>query len=227
MEGDDVGRVQEFVQFDEPDICFALHGERCRGFRRHERVMRDDLHPQGPGFHRHAPADVSQADQAQGLAPQTMYRQQFIGRPPVPFSPAHQPVRRRYLARGCKQQRQRVLRDFLQAEVRHVGHTEAQLGGGLEVHRVQADAGSNHPHRLIHLGEEFAGKANPTGDQDGGLTGQTQALLLVVYFRQAEHASGAADHLRIKTSKGVEIPLGPQDQTGSVLVLVRHTFLTV
>ncbi|HEX5827613.1 MAG TPA: hypothetical protein VFY23_08845 [Candidatus Limnocylindrales bacterium] len=130
VDGDDVRTGHDLVEAHE------LDAERVRLLGGDERVRADDRHLHRPGPDGDRLADLAQADDAEGLAPQLVPRELAA----LPLARLHRGVRLRRVACEPEHQRDRVLRGRDRVARRGVHDGDPRSGGGVEVHVVHADA---------------------------------------------------------------------------------------
>ena len=146
VERHDVGLREQLVQ------RHRRHPQLGSALRRHERVEREQRDVPRAQARGHARADLAEADQPHGLALELRADELRA----LPFPGLQRSLCLGDLAQEREEDRDRVLRRGDDVPGRSVDDEDAALGGGLDVHVVEADARAPDHAQLLPRGEELA-----------------------------------------------------------------------
>ncbi len=165
MQGDVIGCGENIFQRGQLDLRLARH------FRRHERIVRHQLHAEGACPARYLDADAAEAHDPEGFAAQLGALQRFL----FPLAGVHQRVGAAEVTRHGQRHRHGVLGDRHGVGARRVHDRDAEARRGLQVHVVHADAGAPDDAQLLRVlqqgGVRLHGGAHDQRVGIGDLTG--------------------------------------------------------
>ena len=138
VEGHEVGHLDQPLERQEVDA------QVLGPLRRHERVVRHQLHAEAEGALRHQLADAAQADDAEGLAGQL----DALPLRPLPAAGDQRGVGLGHVAGLGEQHGHGVLGGGEDVGLGGVDDHDATRGGGLDVDVVETDAGPAHHHQV-------------------------------------------------------------------------------